>query len=152
MCTNANRECNHLKSVASRFSGEFFVVFLCMQEIIKLEIQISCVTSEWMHIKLDYCATLHSFSISPLLSLCHALKHISPPTPQPPPMRRTGDRARACVQMNQRCLLYCFRLEPFRVAYLRELQIMFSKLTLIISDPGERRALSLHTIKATELP
>lgn len=56
-----------------------------MQEIIKLEIQISCVTSEWMHMKLDYCATLHSFSISPLLSLCHALKHISPPNPPNPP-------------------------------------------------------------------
>lgn len=125
--------------------------FLCTQEIIKLEIQISCVTSEWMHIKLDYCATLHSFSISPLLSLCHALKHISPPNP-PPNAAHRRHRARACVQMNQRCLLYCFRLEPFRVAYLRELQIMFSKLTLIISDPGERRALSLHTIKATELP
>lgn len=34
----------------------------------------------------------------------------------------------------------------------RELRIMFSKLSLIISDPGERRDLSLHTIKAMELP
>lgn len=63
-----------------------------MQEIIKLEIQISCVTSEWMHMKLDYCATLHSFSISPLLSLCHALKHISPPTPPTPPTPHAAHR------------------------------------------------------------
>lgn len=96
--------------------------------------------------------------LHPWIVLCHTLKHITPP-PLPPSFPSTTHpryqpaegRAGACVQMNQCCLLYCFRLELFQVAYLREPQIMCSKLTLIISDPGERRALSLHTIKAMEL-
>lgn len=37
---------------------------LSLQEIIKLEIQIPCVTSEWMRMKLDYCATVCSLSHS----------------------------------------------------------------------------------------
>lgn len=83
------------------------------------------------------------------LHLHNALKHISPCS-YSAQSEREGERA--CVQMNQCCLLYCFRLKLFRVSYLREQQIMFSKLALIISDPGERKALSLRTIKDMELP
>lgn len=87
------------------------------------------------------------------ITLDHTLKHISrPPHIVHREREREREGVRACVQMNQCCLLYSSRLELFQVAYLREPQIMFSKLTLIISDPGERRDLSLHTIKATELP
>lgn len=57
-----------------------------------------------------------------------------------------------CANDFAACLLFCFKHELLRAAYLQELQIMFSKLTLIISDPGEGRALSLPAIKAMELP
>lgn len=50
------------------------------------------------------------------ITLYHTLKHISPP----PLQLAKKERGRACVQMNQCCLLYCFRLEPFQVAYSRE--------------------------------
>lgn len=56
------------------------------------------------------------------------------------------------VPTNQHCVLHSFRPRLFQISCLRELQIMCRVLTLIISDSGESRALSLRTIKATLLP
>lgn len=99
-----------------------------VERIIKLESQ--CSGCEW---------TLSG-------SISCPLKHIPLATPAGP------DGAGPCVPMNQCWLLYSFRPGLFQVSCLRELQIMWSTLTLIISDSRERRALSLHTIKATVLP
>lgn len=128
--------------------------------VLRRSLNFPCSAFEWMLTKLDSCVSRGGgWEVGVgAPSLGRPLSHVKthcPPAPFPgtthPPYQPAEERAGACVQMNQRCLLYCFRLELFQVAYLREPQIMCSKLTLIISDPGERRALSLHTIKAMEL-
>lgn len=68
-----------------------------------------------------------------------------PPHPASPP--RSG--ARACVQNESALFVVLFRA---RAVSSSPLEMLRTESTLIISDPRERRALSLHTIKAEELP
>lgn len=66
-----------------------------------------------------------------------------------PPCQPSVEQARACVQNESALFVVLFRA---RVVSSSPLEMVRTELTLIISDPGERRALSLHTIKAVELP
>lgn len=90
------------------------------------------------------------------ITLYHTLKHISPPLYTAQKEReRVREKESTCT--NESVLfVVLFQARAVSSSFFffleREPQIMFSKLTLIISDPGERRALSLHTIKAMVLP
>lgn len=92
----------------------------------------------------------------PFLGVRHTLKHITRPPqharPTPttrPPYRPSEERAGPCVQNESALFVVLFRA---RAVSSSPLEMARAELTLIISDPGERRALSLHTIKAAELP
>lgn len=69
--------------------------------------------------------------------------------PTRPPYRPSEERAGPCVQNESALFVVLFRA---RAVSSSPLEMARAELTLIISDPGERRALSLHTIKAAELP
>lgn len=96
----------------------------------------------------------------PFLGVRHTLKHITRPPqharptppdrpPTRPPYRPSEERAGPCVQNESALFVVLFRA---RAVSSSPLEMARAELTLIISDPGERRALSLHTIKAAELP
>lgn len=73
----------------------------------------------------------------------------APPRPTArPPYRPSEERTGPCVQNESALFVVLFRA---RAVSSSPLEMVRAELTLIISDPGERRALSLHTIKAAEL-